>query len=76
MNKNTIPILSENKSLMPPIRICTIAPPAIPVMSMPANDPWCFETELSPKETIIGYITDKKNPEIGKVVLLGPKMLS
>ena len=45
-----------------------MAPPIIPVTIMPENEPWCSLTEFKAKENIMGYITEAKNPTIGKAI--------
>ena len=51
-----------------------MAPPQIPVIKMPAKEPWFLATELRPSEIIIGYITAIKKPTAGKAynVMLAP----
>ena len=51
-----------------------MAPPQIPVIKMPAKEPWFLVTELRPSEIIIGYITAIKKPTAGKAykVMLAP----
>lgn len=61
-NTNSIPVFKEVTSLNMPISNCTTAPPMIPVIKIPAKDPWCLLTEFSAKEIIMGYITERKNP--------------
>ena len=61
-NTSSIPVFNEVTSLKIPISNCTTAPPIIPVIKIPANDPWCLLTEFRAKEIIIGYITERKNP--------------
>ncbi|GAC1385326.1 MAG: hypothetical protein NVSMB45_13980 [Ginsengibacter sp.] len=46
----------------------TIAPPIIPVIKMPAKEPWCSFTEFKASENMIGYITDAKNPVKGNAI--------
>ena len=43
-----------------------IAPPQIPVMSIPEKEPWCFDTEFNANDIMIGYITAAKKPTAGK----------
>jgi len=52
-----------------PIMNGTTAPPAMPVHIIPAKVPWCFGTEFSPREKIMGYITDIINPQTGKAIM-------
>ena len=42
-----------------------IAPPQMPVIRIPAKEPWCVGIEFSPSEIIIGYITAMKNHTAG-----------
>ena len=47
----------------------------MPVIKIPAKDPWFAETELRASEMIIGYITAIKKPTAGnayKVILAPP----
>ena len=49
----------------------------MPVIKIPAKDPWFAETELRASEMIIGYITAIKKPTAGnayKVILAPPNI--
>src|SRR5205807_10298625 len=55
----------------------TTAPPMIPVLKIPENEPWCSATELRPSDTKIGHITDANSPIAGNAnreTLAGPKI--
>src|SRR5438105_15832737 len=55
----------------------TTAPPMIPVLKIPENEPWCSATELRPSDTKIGHITDANSPIAGnenRETLAGPKI--
>ena len=52
-----IAILNDKRSLIKPIITCKIAPPIIPLIKIPANEPWCSLREFKAKEIIMGYIT-------------------
>ena len=66
--KKNIPDLNDISSPKPPTINGITAPPAIPVQRIPDNEPWCSFTELSAKEKIMEYITEMKNPTIGKPI--------
>ena len=68
ISKNNMPTLRLVISPIPPTMKGKTAPPAIPEHKIPDKDPWCSFTELSAKEKIIEYITDIKNPIIGKPI--------
>ena len=68
ISKNNIPNLRSVISPIPPTMNGKTAPPAIPVHKIPDKDPWYSLTELSAKEKIMEYITDIKNPIIGKPI--------
>ena len=66
MYKIIIPACRPIRSFNCPINKENMAPPAIPVHRIPANEPWNFETLLSASEKTMAYITDKQNPSAGK----------
>ncbi len=61
---SNIPTLNDVRSLINPISNCITAPPIIPVINIPAKEPWCLLTEFKASDKIIGYITDRKIPQI------------
>ena len=45
-----------------------MAPPMMPVTSIPEKLPWCSATELSAREKITGHITAAKKPTTGNAM--------
>jgi hypothetical protein len=46
----------------------TTAPPMIPVLRIPANGPWCSETEFRASDTSTGHIIEANSPMAGNAI--------
>src|ERR1039458_2429843 len=66
--RKATPARRPAKSPMRPMITGTTAPPMIPVLRIPANGPWCSETEFSANETNTGHIMEAKRPMAGNAI--------
>src|SRR3970282_1845663 len=63
-----MPARNPTRSPSPPTMSGMMAPPMMPVTSIPEKLPWCSATELSAREKITGHMTAAKKPTAGNVI--------